>query len=67
MRPVAVALLLLGGTGCDFSDLATPAASSVCTRIGEQCQLPDGPLGVCLEKPCPEGATPPCFACTPQH
>lgn len=51
---------------CDPSSLSTvpPAA---CTASGAQCQLPEGPLGVCERSQCPPGDTSPCFKCTPQH
>jgi Uri superfamily endonuclease len=50
-------------------DLGSPSVTSAesCTEAGVQCQLPDGPLGVCERAPCAPGATPPCFKCTPQH
>jgi hypothetical protein len=53
--------------GCDFSGMTEPSATSVCRRIGARCQLPDGPLGVCIETRCDGEQTPPCFTCTPQH
>ena len=56
------ALLLLG---CDGFGSAGPSAT--CTEAGVQCQLPEGPLGVCERSPCPSGEAPPCFSCTPQH
>lgn len=51
---------------CD-SDLLSPAPSAVCVESGAQCQLPEGPLGVCERSRCPVGSTPPCFQCTSQH
>ncbi len=38
-----------------------------CAETGVQCQLPEGPLGVCERSPCAPGEIPPCFKCTPQH
>lgn len=54
-------------TGCDFDAFVSEPAAATCAASGEQCQLPDGPLGVCEAAPCPPDAAPPCFACTPQH
>lgn len=38
-----------------------------CRKAFEQCQLPDGPLGVCQEVSCAAGQIPPCFNCVSQH
>jgi hypothetical protein len=65
--PIAVVLIAALGAGCDPGSFATPATPADCVAIGARCQLPDGPIGVCQEAPCGAGATPPCFACTPQH
>ena len=51
---------------CDSSSLSNNPPG-VCTESGAQCQLPEGPLGVCERSPCPGGAVSPCFQCTPQH
>lgn len=65
-----VARALLGGLalllvpGCDLEGTPVPVE---CARIGMQCQLPGGPLGVCQERPCKAGETAPCFTCTSQH
>lgn len=66
MIPRALALVLATTAllGCDVAD---PPPPTTCTRIGERCQRPDGPVGVCQEAPCPAGVAGPCFACTPQH
>jgi len=61
--PGALALLLCA---CDPSGVA-PSPPAACVEAGAQCALPEGPLGVCERAPCPGDATPPCFACTPQH
>ena len=53
-------------TACDPSSLST-APPAACTASGAQCQLPEGPLGVCERSRCPPGETSPCFKCTPQH
>ncbi len=44
-----------------------PGVAATCSKIAEKCQLPDGPLGVCLQRECKPGEVTPCFACTPQH
>ena len=54
-------------SGCDFSSFSTPPVSAACAQIGSQCQLPDGPLGVCEQTHCKSGQQPPCFSCTSQH
>jgi hypothetical protein len=51
---------------CDSSPLSVPPTAA-CSEAGVQCQLPEGPLGVCERSPCAPGAAPPCFKCTPQH
>ncbi len=57
-----LALLLLG---CDAPP-STPREPAACERIGDRCQLPGGPIGICSETtaPCDE---PPCLACMSQH
>ncbi|MBM4270417.1 MAG: hypothetical protein FJ144_28065 [Deltaproteobacteria bacterium] len=62
---IGIALVCLS-TSCDGLQTSPPIPST-CSRIGAQCQLPGGPLGVCQETPCDEGVAAPCFACTPQH
>jgi len=64
LAAVLAVLLALVAAACDMSSSPPP---TTCTQIGAQCQMPDGPLGVCQETRCEAGATPPCFACTPQH
>ncbi len=64
-RVLAVAVSLLC-TACDSSSLSEPAPT-ISTSIGSQCQLPNGPLGVCQEVPCEPGVQRPCFKCTSQH
>lgn len=64
---VIVALCLGALAGCDVDSMTSPAAPAVCASIGAQCQLPDGPLGVCQQSPCAAGVAPPCFKCTSQH
>lgn len=59
--------LLLFAAGCDPGRFAEPAAPPTCAAVGARCQLPDGPLGVCLAAPCAAGTPGPCFVCTPQH
>ena len=43
------------------------SAPARCDEAGVQCQLPEGPLGVCERTTCATAATPPCFVCVPQH
>jgi hypothetical protein len=59
----AVAVVL---SACDPSAISTPP-SALCSEAGAQCQLPEGPLGVCERAPCPPGDAQPCFDCVPQH
>ncbi len=66
-RTCLVMSVLLAIAGCDPSEMTAPAVDATCRQIGSRCQLPDGPLGVCIETACAAGQTPPCFACTPQH
>jgi len=54
-------------SACDMSEMTEPTVPTTCSRIADKCQLPDGPLGVCIETRCEPGEQPPCFACTPQH
>jgi len=51
---------------CDPGSHSGPALAR-CEEAGVQCQLPEGPLGVCERTTCATGATPPCFLCVPQH
>ena len=60
----AIATLVL--LACDPGAFSTGPPAS-CTESGAQCQLPEGPLGVCERSQCLPGAAPPCFQCTPQH
>lgn len=63
----AAALVIAAALGaCDVGGMASRPAAG-CAEPGAQCALPEGPLGVCERAPCAGGATPPCFACTPQH
>jgi hypothetical protein len=62
---VAVAILLAMACACDSA--IEPHPTEACREAGAQCQLPDGPLGVCERAACAYGATEPCFQCTPQH
>ena len=50
--------------GCPESVKTKPRA---CTGAFEQCQLPEGPLGVCQETSCAEGKVAPCYRCVSQH
>lgn len=57
---------LLAVLACDGSSLSAPP-SAACREAGAQCQLPEGPLGVCERGACGAGESEPCFACVPQH
>ncbi len=52
--------------GCDPSSYSTPIPTE-CAAAGTQCQLPNGPLGVCTQVPCPADADSLCYACASQH
>jgi hypothetical protein len=62
---IAIAAALLALAACDSASIS--AAPAGCVEAATQCQLPDGPLGVCERATCAAGATPPCFQCVPQH
>ena len=65
--------LIVGGAGAFMlirmygDGLVAPAAPAACRQIGQQCQRPEGPLGVCQETKCGADASPPCYVCTSQH
>jgi hypothetical protein len=63
---VSAGLALWAGAGCDLSELGE-APPAPCRESGAQCQLSDGPLGVCERTACGADAAPPCFTCTSQH
>lgn len=44
-----------------------PVSGTECERIGQQCRLPDGPVGVCNDTGRSDCDEPPCLACMPQH
>jgi len=50
----------------DSGSLSAPSAAR-CVAVADQCQLPEGPLGVCERAACAPGEAPPCYQCTPQH
>lgn len=63
----ALPLLALLLAGCpEPSSTPAPAEPEACEHIGDRCQTPEGPLGVCSETttPCDD---PPCLACMSQH
>jgi hypothetical protein len=64
-RFIGLAAFLLF-SGCDLDSMSQQVSVS-CSEIGSQCQLPDGPLGVCQQIDCEAGRQPPCFKCTSQH
>jgi len=65
VRGLSLSLLLVM-MACDADSLiAGPVAS--CSEAGAQCQLPEGPLGVCERTPCRDSESPRCYACVSQH
>jgi len=66
-RAVGVACLVALAAACDSSSFVSEPAPAICSEIGAQCQLAEGPLGVCESAPCEDGATPPCLVCISQH
>lgn len=56
------ALVLLG-----CPPQAAAPVSAACTKLGEKCKTPAGPLGVCDSVACGAGVAGPCFICMPQH
>jgi hypothetical protein len=65
LRALAVTAFLLG-LGCG-AEKVQPGALATCTEPGKQCQLPEGPLGVCEQSHCRADEKPPCYRCIPQH
>jgi len=63
----ALFMAIVACAGCDSGDFSAAPVSAACSSIGSQCQLADGPLGVCQEAPCGPGETRPCFKCISQH
>ncbi|MCZ7680716.1 MAG: hypothetical protein M5U28_18880 [Sandaracinaceae bacterium] len=61
---VVLGLALLTAACVEPAPPARPPTE--CARLGERCQLPDGPIGICSEtsEPCDH---PPCLACVSQH
>jgi len=55
------------GAGCPTGGTDSSVPGTVCVERYAKCRMPDGPLGVCNDAPCPEGETPPCFRCVSQH
>lgn len=65
--PLGIGLAaLFAAFACDMAAVSEPAPTA-CVEAAAQCQLPDGPLGVCERSTCEPGAQPPCFQCVPQH
>ena len=63
---MALVLSVVGGLACDAEFTQTPP-SEICVEVAVQCQLPEGPLGVCEQTSCSVGMNAPCFKCTSQH
>lgn len=57
--------LTLGG--CPNGAATSGPKTEVCARVGDQCKLRDGLLGVCVATTEQECESPPCFFCQPQH
>ena len=54
-----------GLSGCpERKSMSTPKR---CSEAYAQCQLPEGPIGVCQEVGCAQGQLAPCFNCVSQH
>lgn len=66
-RTILAGLLAAFAAGCDVDGFVSEPPSSRCERVGAQCRLAAGPLGVCESAPCPPGQAPPCLVCTSQH
>ncbi len=66
MFHIAGVFLMLPLVACDPGAIST-APPARCSEPGMQCQLPEGPLGVCERSPCPPGKSAPCFQCISQH
>lgn len=45
----------------------SPGPAEACTKLYEQCKLPDGAIGVCSETPCQDAAESGCLRCQSQH
>jgi hypothetical protein len=66
MRRFLAAVSLATLAACQ--GMKSPPPVEVCTKVGEQCRLPQqGPLGVCNSVDCAPGQTPPCLRCASQH
>lgn len=60
----ALAALLLGGCPEGAGEAVAPED---CERIGQRCQLPSGPIGVCNDTGRSDCDSPPCLGCMSQH
>jgi hypothetical protein len=61
---VLLAFCLLAA--CPGAEVATPKPK-ICQSVGQQCQMPEGPLGVCNVSTCEAGQRQPCLKCISQH
>lgn len=59
--------LLLVGLALPGCPEGSKQPSAACSKPFEQCQLPDGPLGVCQEVDCKGEHVGPCLVCMSQH
>lgn len=66
MRHV-VALLLPAALLAGCPEGSTPVSDTACERMGQQCRLREGVVGVCNDTGQTDCPSPPCLACMPQH
>jgi hypothetical protein len=62
-----VMMLTFALAACECNDIKSSGPSPSCVRAGDQCKLPDGPLGVCNTVDCGPGQAAPCLTCMSQH
>ena len=67
IHAIALALLLGACALAGCPDVTSGGKSKSCTRAYDQCEQPNGVLGVCDSVECMEGAKPPCLVCRSQH
>lgn len=62
-----IAVIGLTLSGCPEAKKGGTSPPAACTKMGAQCELASGGLGVCTDAPCPEGKPAPCLKCMSQH
>ncbi len=65
---MVLCLIFAGGMfGC--TGAMNAPVTTTCSKVGEKCKTPDGPLGVCIpmDTKCEQGEGVGCLRCTPQH